>query len=137
RPGGRRVTRRGCPAPPIRDRRFVSVGPKSRQALLSTSCPFGGNFSMSFPSYAHMRKWWVVKEPWPPTLTITEPPRSRAFFIGTRTKVHTSRSVCGGTTKRGTLSLMVRRAAAGGAMASAAAAAAAKAEEAVGALGTD
>jgi hypothetical protein len=84
---------------------------------------------MSVPSYTHMRKWWVVKDPWPPTLTITEPPRSRAFFIGTRTKVHTSRSVCGGTTKRGTLSLMVRPAAAGGAMASAAAAAAAKTNE--------
>src|SRR5437899_4747177 len=59
-------------------------------------------------------------------LTITEPPRSNAFPIGTRTKVHTSRSVCGGATKRGTLSLTVRPAAAGGAMASAAAAAAAK-----------
>src|SRR5436190_377962 len=135
RPAGTRVLRRGCCAPPISVRRFVSAGPKSRQALLSTSCPLGGKRSTSVPSYTHMRKWWVVKDPWPPTLTITEPPRSRAFFIGTRTKVHTSRSVCGGTTKRGTLSRMVRRAAAGGAMASAAAAAAAKTKETWRALG--
>src|SRR5437773_2850065 len=137
RPAGRRVLSFGCCAPPISVRRFVSVGPKSRQALLSTSCPLGGKRSTSFPSYTHMRKWWVVKDPWPPRLTITEPPRSRAFFIGTRTKVHTSRSVCGGTTKRGTLSLMVRRAATGGAMASAAAAAAAKTKETWRALGMD
>src|SRR5437016_824128 len=72
-----------------------------------------------------------------PTFAMTEPPRLKVLRIGRRTKVHTSRSLRGGTTNLGTLSLMVRRAAAGGAMASAAAAAATKTKERWRTLGMD
>src|SRR5437667_8171898 len=72
-----------------------------------------------------------------PTFAITEPPRLKVLRIGRRTKVHTSRSLRGGTTNLGTLSLMVRRAAAGGAMASAAAAAATKTKERWRTIGMD
>src|SRR5438093_10638389 len=60
---------------------------------------------------------------------MTEPPRSKVLRIGRRTKVHTSRSLRGGTTKRGTLSFMVRRAWAGGVTASAVAVARARTRE--------
>src|SRR5438132_9190848 len=115
RPAGRRVSRRGCCAPPISVRWFVSAGPKSRHApppgFMTTICPLGGKRSTSFPWYTHMRKWWVVNDnSSPPRLTITEPPRSKGLLIGTGTKVQTSRLLFGGTTKRGTRSLMGRRA---------------------------
>jgi hypothetical protein len=68
-----------------------------------------------------MRKWWLVNVRLPPTFVTTDPPKSIAFLRGSRTNVHTSRSLRGGTSNRGILSVKAEASGARTSVASAAA----------------